>query len=274
MRRPFASVVMRTRGNRLVNLREALACLSRQSDADFEVIVVANDGSSPVIRGVLDSFPRHFRRRVSIIPAPPGGRTPPLNAGLDRARGAYVAFLDDDDLVTDDWMEAFHDAARQSPGLVVRSGSLSQRVRRNADGTYERLGEPVAEFGPPEFDLADHLVDNRSPNFSWAAPLGRVRAAGIRFDESLPVLEDWDFLVRCAVAFGVHSTGRTTGTYHRWETGEASLDEHGAVEWAATRCRIQAGFEARLGAEGLVTGLADSEMRLAQNGGASPGRRD
>jgi len=36
-----------------------------------------------------------------------GGRARPLNAGLEAATGDYVCFLDDDDLVTPDWLAAF-----------------------------------------------------------------------------------------------------------------------------------------------------------------------
>lgn len=260
---------MRTRGDRVVNLTEALECLAGQSDPDFEAIVVANDGSKPTVEGVLSSFPRRFRRRVTVIPAPPGGRTPPLNVGLDAARGRYLAFLDDDDLVTGDWMEALHAGARVAPGLVIRSGSLTQPVRRDPDGGYSKVGEPFPEFGGPEFEVVDHLVDNRSPNFSWAVPLERVRQVGMRFDDTLPVLEDWDFLMRCALVFGVHSTGCVTGTYHRWESGESSLDQHGEAEWEATRRRIQERFEAILGTPSLITGLAASEVRLARAAAAS-----
>lgn len=262
-RRPFASVVVRTRGRRPRNLEEALGCLEGQSDPDFEVIVVANDGSSDVVRRALEGSDRRFRRRVRVLPAKSGGRTPPLNAGLDAARGHYLAFLDDDDVVTGDWIESFHAGATQAPGLVVRAGSLTQFVRRQPDGGYTTVGEPFPEFGGPEFDLVDHLVNNRSPNFSWAVPLDRVRAAGVRFDESLPVLEDWDFLMRCALAFGVRSIGRITGTYHRWEEGETALHEHGAEGWEEVRRQIRGDLDALVGASGLVMRLAEFEARAA-----------
>ena len=60
---------------------------------------------------------------------------------------------------------------------------------------------------------------------------------GISFDENLPVLEDWDFLMKAALPGGVIDTGRPTAIYHRWFTGPSSSDEPEAV-WRNTRSAI------------------------------------
>lgn len=263
--RPFATVIVRTRGDRPANFEEALTCLAAQWDADFDVVVAANGCPSEPVRALVESFAPAFAERVRVIETEGGSRSRPLNAGLDAADGRYLAFLDDDDLVTADWMWAFHGAVGSGDDTVLRSGSVVQPVRRLAGGSYEMLGTPFCEFGGPEFDLVDHLVDNRSPIFSWAVPLETVRERGFRFDESLPVLEDWDFLMHCALAVPVRPTGRITGLYHRWETGESALDEHGIEEWATTRDRVHQRLDELVGTPGLVTRLAALESQATQD---------
>ena len=91
---PVVSVVIPTY-NRAGKLRTALGSVAAQTYRDFEVIVV-DDGSSDDTREVVEAF----RARVPsmrYVFQPNRGQAKALNAGLRVARGAYAAFLDDDD---------------------------------------------------------------------------------------------------------------------------------------------------------------------------------
>lgn len=238
---PFLGVVMRTQGRRLANLEEALTCLAAQTVDDFEVHLAfhhKDPGMMVPVHDLVARFPETFQKRIDLFSVVGGGRARPLNAGLDRVRARYVAFLDDDDLVTADWVEAFLTGAREAPGAVVRSSSVNQRIAR--PDTDNRA--PYVEVGPPEpvfaarFDLLEHLRDNSTPIFSFAVP--RALVGEVRFCEELPVLEDWDFLLHMALAGGVHDTGRVTGVYHWWLSGESALDQTGARGWQEARRQV------------------------------------
>ena len=77
---------------------------------------------------LLGEFHYHLGARVHVHQVLDGGRARPLNVGLQRAAGRYVAFLDDDDLVTADWVEVFRRGALAKPGRVVRSVCVQQDV--------------------------------------------------------------------------------------------------------------------------------------------------
>jgi len=88
------SVIVPTR-NRPLLLREALASISVQRGARFEVIIV-NDGGCD-ISDVLSEFSGRLdlhQVALSKNGGPPAAR----NTGCGRARGRYLAYLDDDDL--------------------------------------------------------------------------------------------------------------------------------------------------------------------------------
>lgn len=265
---PFATVVVRSRGDRLHSLEEALTCLAGQRDSDFEVLLTLHDPTGEAtssVEALLDAFAPAFRTRVELVPVAGGGRARPLNLAIERGRGEYLAFLDDDDVVAADWIEAFARAAREEPGAIVRSGSLARPIRRNGhEAGYEPTGPAEPRFGGPAFDLVDHLVDNRSPIFSFAVPLTFVRDHDVRFDEDLDVLEDWDFLMRCALELPVAETGLVTGVYHQWQGGEASLDEVGSDAWAEARRRVHEKLDALVTPRGAASRLAELERRLAQ----------
>ena len=100
MELPLVSIIVRTK-NRPALLQEALQSICEQTYPKIEIIVV-NDGGddvSEVIRPfnsvditiVLVQFPVNL------------GRSKAANAGLDKATGEYIAFLDDDD-----WLETDH----------------------------------------------------------------------------------------------------------------------------------------------------------------------
>ena len=82
------------------------------------------------------------------------------------------------------------------------------------------------------------LTRGRTPLCSIALPVTPLRDAGLRFAEDLPVLEDWDFLLRAAPVLGVHDTGRVTSVYRRGVDGQSSLDTEGEQVWADTRAEV------------------------------------
>lgn len=238
---PFLSVLMRTQGKRMANLLEALTCLAAQTDQDFETLLLVHSPDLEVgrtVRELVGRFAPQFSARVRVHQLADGGRARPLNLGLERAAGRYVVMLDDDDLVTADWVQRFHEGADDAPGRVIRSITADRRaVRLEADearAAYLALG-PLEMNHAATYDPIEHLFCNRTPNCSFAVPRTAVEVTGIRFDESLEVLEDWSFLLNVAAVSGVHDTGHLTSVYHRWEGAESSLGHVSSAVWDTTR---------------------------------------
>ena len=105
--------------------RRALTCLAAQSFEDLEVIVLVHGrepGSLESCQEVVKSFEGSFASRVRVEQVPGENRSVQLNAGLVLARGRYVAFLDEDDLVTSEWAQRF---AKGSPGRRAGSSARS-----------------------------------------------------------------------------------------------------------------------------------------------------
>lgn len=101
-------------------LRQALASLQEQSYGEFEAVLVndgSTDGSEAICREFVasDSRFRLFNRSNEGVSAA-------RNAGLDRARGEWIAFLDADDLLTPDAFRILIDMASGSgAGIVAAS---------------------------------------------------------------------------------------------------------------------------------------------------------
>jgi hypothetical protein len=96
MPNPLVSVILPTY-NRAAFLPQALAAIRAQALADWELIIV-DDGSTDDTPAVVADLTRAVPQLVRYHRQENRGASGARNAGLDHARGRYVAFYDSDDL--------------------------------------------------------------------------------------------------------------------------------------------------------------------------------
>ena len=249
---PFLSVLVRTQGKRQETLQETLLCLAAQRCADFEVLVIVHDpdpGVTGRIEELVTEFHPTFAHRVRVVEVFGGGRCRPLNLGARAARGHYLATLDDDDLVFAHWVETLRAEAQRAPGHALRVGVATQQIAAAAgawageDG-YDVLSRPRVDY-PLTFDHIAHLRDNLTPNNGYAVPRWVVTDLGQTWDESLPVLEDWDHLLRSAEICGVASAPTIAAMLRVWANAENSKTVHPPEVWEETRRQIVAQWDSR-----------------------------
>lgn len=243
---PAISVIVRTK-DRPRLLAEALASLAASAYRRLEVVVV-NDGGATV--EIASAFP-HPVVRVDL--APGRGRAAAANAGLEAATGAFVSFLDDDDLVEPDHFEIL-------AGLVAGTG-VEVAYTDAAVGIWE-LGEKGwarAERRLPysrDYDPDLLAVDNYIPLLTLVIERSAARAAGV-WDESFPFFEDWEWLIRLAALAPFHHHRRVTCEYrhfraaeqHRHALGEAPRQR---ADFLAMKARVLEKHAAALAPERLA----------------------
>lgn len=267
----FLTVVMRTQGTRSFHLRDALTCLAAQTFDDFHILLMVhtqdlNDEASTVT-AIVEEFDFTFASRVEIVPVTGGGRARPLNVALGRVKSRYLAFLDDDDLVTANWVESFASGAKD--GAIVRSVAAVRHVSipgESHDIPYTT--ESSLEFRYKlEFDPVHHLWGNETPICTFAVPCRLIETFSLRFDEQLPVLEDWDFLMRCVALAPVRDTREITSIYQMWRNGESSASLHDNSLWQAIQRVLQDRANQRpiVFAAGTTARLIDMCQRLVQH---------
>lgn len=103
-------------------LRECLESLDRQTldRSEYEVLVVLNGEREPYYSEIQDELQGcSFRGELSYSPA--AGVSNARNIGLDRARGGYICFIDDDDIVSPAYLEGLYRALAGHPGAIAVS---------------------------------------------------------------------------------------------------------------------------------------------------------
>ena len=91
-------------------LWDCLDSLSLQtfSDKDFEIILVLNGCNEPYNTAILDYMENHPSVQWNYIQTDTPGVSNARNMALDRVRGEYVAFIDDDDFVSPKYLEELY----------------------------------------------------------------------------------------------------------------------------------------------------------------------
>ena len=180
MREMSVSVVIPTR-DRWSLLQRALASVFVQTVPVHEIVIV-DDGSGDGTPGRLTEL---GDPRVNVIALERSGGAPHArNIGMAASRGRYIAFLDSDD----EWLPTYLETtlslfSAQPPPLAVCSAMIRRTSVRDVE-VHPSWGQ----------DCFDRLVSHRSP-VCPAIVIDHGTTAGARWDETLPAMQERDFLI-------------------------------------------------------------------------------
>ncbi|HEV2219566.1 MAG TPA: glycosyltransferase, partial [Casimicrobiaceae bacterium] len=222
--RPLVSVIVRSMAR--PTLGAALDSIGMQDHPRLEVVVVGASGSGhPDPPNRVGMHPLRLVRS-----ARQASRPQAANLGLAASSGNWITFLDDDDVLDPDHVSSLV-GARNRAG-AARLIYSSARVRLS-DGSMLPLGQPFA---------LQQLYERNSIHLSMALLSRELIALGCRFDESIEILEDWDFFLQCAQHTRFHFEPRATFEW-RADIGTAGTGagaNHDDARFTVFRDRIYA----------------------------------
>ncbi len=188
--RPLVSIVVRTK-DRPSLLREALSSIFTQTYPNLEVVLV-NDGLVDVST-IAGEFAQVFP--IHVVATAGAGRTAAANAGARYANGKYLNFLDDDDLLYSMHIERLVSFLEHTGARVAYSDC--ERVRYEWAGEEFQLTSDKPVIQGVQYDRDRLYYHNFIPFMTAVFEKSLAEEIGF-FDESLEVLEDWDFWIRAA----------------------------------------------------------------------------
>ncbi|WP_114576272.1 glycosyltransferase family 2 protein [Saliphagus sp. LR7] len=183
---PTISVVIPTY-NRADVLPRTLDSVLEQTYNNIELVVVddaSTDATKSIVKGYEDPRIRYISHKKN------SGGSAARNTGLKAAKGAFVAFLDDDDEWHPRKIEAqlkTYNEAHESVG-VVYSGikNVDSKGRTNSVKTPKIEGEVTKEL----------LLENFIGSFSaLLVDSGTINSTGL-LDERFPSWQDWEYYIR------------------------------------------------------------------------------
>jgi glycosyltransferase involved in cell wall biosynthesis len=202
-------------------LGEALASVLSQNGASIEVVVVDDspEGSAQdVVSNIQDPRVRYLRNPEPTAGFPSAVR----NLGWPLTRGAFVHFLDDDDIVPEGHYAAVKAAFLQHRDIGVVFGHIEpfgnppdaqMRHERRFFRDAARRASFCRRLGS-KWAFAARMMFDRTLLVCGAAVVRRecVQSLG-GFDPQIKLGEDIDFFGRAIRQFGTHFTDRVTLKY-------------------------------------------------------------
>lgn len=155
--------------NRAALLERALDACFEQSVADdaYEIVLV-DDGSTDATPETIERMRERANCRFTVVSQPNSGLAKGRNAGIARASGERIIFIDDDVLVLPTFVAEHLRSHAAHPQSIVRGGAIEV--------------DDLDDLPPPVWS-----VRNYSGNYFWttnvSVPLATIRSVG-GFDES------------------------------------------------------------------------------------------
>jgi glycosyltransferase involved in cell wall biosynthesis len=179
--------------NRLRYLRQAVDSVLAQSLVEWELII-ADDGSDAETRGYLAALQSSPRIRAVWL-SHTGNCSAVRNAGLREARGAYVAFLDSDDLWAPGKLQAQVSALRAATTRRWSYTRCSGIDELGREATFP-VGKP---WIPYRGDISVPLLTLRAAVATSSVLVERRLLNQVGgFDERQAILEDYELFLRLA----------------------------------------------------------------------------
>ena len=146
-------------------LEQLLTVLQKQITDEVEIIVVDDGSREPVSEHDFVKLIRQQNKGVSSA----------RNKGLAKAKGKYIAFIDSDDLVSEDYIAQIFKSIENEPDTVYIS--------------WKHLSGPIGKIIKSESDEFNPY--NRCV---WNRVFKKTYIKGMKFNEEMQVAEDDDFL--------------------------------------------------------------------------------
>jgi len=184
--------VIITTYNRAPVLEEAIQSVLAQDFRDFELIVV-DDGSTDGTRSILEKY----SGSLTTLYQENRGVSAARNSGIKRSSGAYISFLDSDDLWLPEKLStqiAFFNSHPQAFICQTEEIWLRNGVRVNPRKIHKKYSGEIFEHclslcrvSPSSVMIKRNLLDE----------------VGL-FDEELPACEDYDLWLRVACRYPIY----------------------------------------------------------------------
>ncbi|EFK11337.1 glycosyltransferase, group 2 family protein [delta proteobacterium NaphS2] len=211
---PLVSIIVRTK-DRPQLVQTALRSIASQTHRPLEVILV-NDGGCALdvspFHEILGSVTLHYEHLSSSR-----GRAHVGNVGIERARGSYIGFLDDDDEFYPEHIEVLVSSLETTEFDIAYTSV--EFVEKVYDRDFRCLSSNQKHVFGRAFSNQDLIIANYIPLMSLLFQAGLLK--DLKFDERFELYEDWDLLIRAAGRRDFLFIDRVTACYNQW--GESQI---------------------------------------------------
>lgn len=184
MRACMISVIIPTY-NYANTLERALVSVIGQLDEDCELIII-DDGSTDNTKQRIEEWLKKFPNQFRFFQKENGGAASARNFGVTKAKGAYLVFLDADDLMADGALEALKSHVVKYPKAEFIIGAHYSVGANNRKKLHIPPKLPISSFNRVKF----YLIDKKISLSNGACAMHRRIFDTIQYPEQFKNSED------------------------------------------------------------------------------------
>lgn len=216
------AVITRTK-NRCLLLRRAIESVLAQSFSDWTHVIVNDGGAAEDVDALVSKYSDQYGGRLIVLHNQESlGMEAASNHGIRASRSKYVVIHDDDDSWGKEFLETCvgyleHNTSPSVKGVVTHTRSIRERI----------VGDKVEFISSHSFDpwlssvtLPAMSEVNKFMPISFLYERKVLDAIGF-YDETLPVIGDWEFNLRFLMSFDIRVLREELANYHIRETASS-----------------------------------------------------
>ncbi|WP_293728562.1 glycosyltransferase [uncultured Phascolarctobacterium sp.] len=165
-------------------LRECLDSIISQMDEDIEIILV-DDGSSDNSGAICDYYAERYSQIKNIHKAN-NGVSSARNTGLKYANGNYIAWIDPDDYISQDWYRIIKNIVSSNVDIVL----FDHTNFYNNEFKYISYGGKARDLSKTEV-YKELCFDNRIHSYLWDKVFKRDLYKNLKFSTNIQLMEDY-----------------------------------------------------------------------------------
>lgn len=199
-------------------MRRCLDSILGQSFHDFECILV-DDGSKDASGAICDEYTDRDIR-FAVIHQQNGGLSAARNAGLDRAQGEYVIFIDPDDWIDSTGLERMYDVARrENVDILICDAWIDSYVKHVK--VAQRPTHP-----DDHWDVMREIIEGQLQGWTWNKLIRRsvYEDRHIRYPQNIYACEDQ--FTMCEILKEPVSVGYLPEAFYHYMQYPGTLSRH------------------------------------------------
>ncbi|OYX54125.1 hypothetical protein B7Y92_00445 [Candidatus Saccharibacteria bacterium 32-50-13] len=202
-------------------LPKCLDSILDQRYEDIEVILV-NDGSTDGSGEICNSYCRQDGR-IRVYHQENRGVSVARNVGIDNALGQYVAFVDSDDIIHQDYIQNLLDDVLSYNMQIATTGTINFITEVPSAALPSRKASTVAlSRNEAILDLYRGTLEG-TRNGMQIFSLSLLNDNGVRYDEAMAVGEDFDFFARAILCSSGVVVDKREMYFYRFNPSSAML---------------------------------------------------
>ena len=225
---PPVSVIIPTY-NRAYILGDAIKGIVDQTYKNWELLII-DDGSTDTTQKLVATF---TDPRIKYYKKKNAGPCAARNYGIAHAKGHWITYCDSDDVLFPNCLETIVNQLREHPDKVFAIPRGKRSLDLYENGKLVKVVDDSDDM-PQAFSVKDIFMRNARFACLGFFHLRRLYTEGIRWDEQVKAMEDWEFMLTISEAYpnGFLYVPEVLYDYHQRFGGDGRCSGSQYSDWA------------------------------------------